>query len=266
MKNYEERDEFLRKRAERKRKKRRRNLIIGYFTFMVLALCVLTILTFTVFFPIKNISVTGSKVYEDKQILAVSGIEKGDNIFAINQKKVLLRLKNNLPYVEKIEFKRKLPDTLNIVITDADEYACFNVGGSFYTVSKSGWVLEKSSSKPDNIFEIRGVKVSCKVGSQIEYKNAQEKELVDRLLNIFGSNNVKPDFVDVTDALDIKIGAEKRFEIDLGSPNHLEEKIKHFSKMIQKIPEKEEGYINLSMWSPENTTATFVKKTEENIE
>lgn len=259
MKNYAERDEFLRKRAERKRKLRIRNLVIGYFAFMITALCVLTVLTFTVFFPIKSLGAKGSKVYGSEQILAASGIEKGDNLFTVNPSKVLKNLKKNLPFVESIKIERKLPDTLNIIVTDADEYACIFSKGKYYTISSTGWVLEKGDAVPENIFEIRGVEVNCKVASAVEYKNSEEKELLKRLLTAFEEKDITLNYIDITDKLDITIGAESRFNVKLGSANNTEEKIKHFEKMAESIPENESGLINLSMWTPENTTATYVK-------
>lgn len=231
---------------------------------MVLAICILIILIFTVFFPIKNINVKGSKVYDSNQILAVCGIEKGDNLLAVSGKKTLSRIKKKLPYVDSVELKITMPDTINITVKDADKYACFKVEDDYYIVSKSGWVMEKVTEKPENLFEIRGADVKCSVACQTEYKNDEDKELIEKLISLFTSDNIDIDYFDISDTLNYKFGAEDRFEVQLGSSNYLEEKVKHFAKMVDNIPEKDKGDINLTMWTPENPTATFVKEKTEN--
>ena len=58
LKRTQERDEFLRKRAERQRKIIKRRIRITFFIFIFLLICVGAILSLTVFFPIKNIDIS----------------------------------------------------------------------------------------------------------------------------------------------------------------------------------------------------------------
>ena len=87
MKKEVVRDEFIRKRMERQRKLRKRRLIAFFIVFIILLLCVGAVLSFTVFFPIDNISVKGSKIYSSQEILSKCNIGKGDNLFAVNRAK-----------------------------------------------------------------------------------------------------------------------------------------------------------------------------------
>lgn len=264
LSNTRERDEFLRKRAIRQRKQKRRRLIASFVIFMITAVCVLITLCLTVFFSIKNLTATGSKVYSNEEIIKVSGIKKGDNLFAINRSDVLNKLKQKLPYIETVKFDRNFPDSLKIKVTDADEYAAYSLGGKFYTVSRSGWVLEENYEKPDKIFEIRGVKAKCKVGNAIEFKDEKQNELIERIYNALKQNNIKIDYIDITDEIELKIGVCKRFDVNLGTSNNIEEKVKHLEKMIEKLDKKAEGKINLSMWTIDNPKAAFVEKKGEN--
>ena len=110
-------DEFLRKRKARQRKIRRRRIKVLLF---VLAVGVGVILSLTVFFKIESISASGSSKYSAEQIIAATGIKKGDNLFisSVNEEK----LKTKLPYIEKVTVKRKLPGTYTLKVTDAAEY------------------------------------------------------------------------------------------------------------------------------------------------
>lgn len=264
MSNSIERDEFLRKRAIRAKKQKRRRLIVSFFSFVIISVCVLITLCLTVFFPIKNLTATGSKVYTNEEILKACGIKTGDNLFAINKSEVLTDLKTRLPFIETVEFDRSFPDSLKIKVTDADEYAAYNLNGKFFIVSKTGWVLEEKSEKPNKIFEIRGVNAKCKVGSAVEFKNENQNELIKRIYDALNQNNISVDYIDISNEVKLNVGVFGRFNVDLGTVNNIEEKIKHLEKMIEKIDKNAEGDINLSMWSIDNPKAAFVEKKSEN--
>jgi cell division septal protein FtsQ len=160
-------DEFLRKRVARQRKIRKRRLKIFFTLFVIFLLGLSVILCLTVFFPIENLTAKGSALYKSEEIIKASDIKLGDNLFAITEGNTLKKIKHKLPYIESVEFKRTLPDSLMITVKDADEYACYYDGKAYYTVSKSGWVLKKEYEPPDNIFTVKGAKVECKVGASI---------------------------------------------------------------------------------------------------
>ena len=152
MKKTQVNDEFIRKRMERQKRIRKRRLIISFYILIFVLLCVGAVLSLTVFFPIEKLKVEGSAIYTQQEILSVADINTGDNLFAISKKTVLSRLKAKLPYVEKIEFERKLPGEFKIKVTDAEEFAVYKIKEEYYTVSEQGWVLKKSSQPSNKIF------------------------------------------------------------------------------------------------------------------
>ena len=83
MKREVPRDEFLKKRAERQRKIRKRRLKLMLLLFVVAALCTGVVLSLTVLFPIKDITATGSKIYTEKEIVKYSGISLEDNLLGL---------------------------------------------------------------------------------------------------------------------------------------------------------------------------------------
>ncbi len=258
-----ERDEFIRKRTARQKKLRKRRLKIFFVVLIVFLLLLGAILSLTVFFPIENITASGSAVYNSEQIIESSGIQKGDNLFVVSESVVLSKLKTKLPYIESVKLKRKLMGDIKIFVKDADEYAVILNNGNYYTVSKSGWVLEKSEEPAENIFEILGADTECKVGAEIIYKNAEQKELINRITESLKVEKININFVDISDSLNLQVGVENRFTVLIGSSNNIEEKIKHLRGMIEKISPEKQGKINLSMWTVDNTTATFVEKNDK---
>ena len=66
----------------------------------------------------KTLTATGSSYYAEDEIITMSNVKIGDNIF---WGKSVREVKNRLlkdPYIEKIKIERKLPDKINFKITE----------------------------------------------------------------------------------------------------------------------------------------------------
>ena len=263
MKKDLTKDEFLRKRAERQRRIRKRRLKILFCLILIFLLALSVILCLTVFFPIEKIIVKGSKTYKAEQIIKASDIEIGDNLFVTSKGDALKKLKAELPYVEDIEFDRELSGKLTITVKDAGEYACYYDGKLYYTVSKNGWVLKKAAEAPENVFTVSGAKVKCKVGSEISFTDAAQKELTDKIINALTDEKLTINSIDITDSVSITLKVDNRFEVLIGNANYIPEKVKHLASMVENISQEKAGKINLSMWTNDNTQGTFIEQTNE---
>ncbi len=259
MKNEPIRDEFLQKRKARQQKARRKRLIISFIALIITLAITMVTLCLTVFFPITKISANGSKIYTSEEIIANCGIKTGDNLFTFGQKRATDLLKTKLPFIEKVEFQRNLPDTLNIKVTDAKAEYCVMQNGVYYNVSKAGWVLEKLSEKTEGVFEIKASKIKCNVGSEIVFEDEKSHKMLQNIIELLKDNNIKIDYVDVTSKITIKAGVEGRFDVNFGTENYLENKVKHLKVSIENLAENKKGDINLSMWNDQNKQGTFVE-------
>ena len=232
---------------------------IFFVFFTVLILLIAVILSLTILFPIKKITTKGSRVYTNQEIIKNCGIEVNDNLFTVSEKEVLNKLKAKLPFVETVEIERLLPDSLNIKITDAKEYACYQIGEKYFTVSQSGWVLREYIKKPDNIVLVISDKVSCKTGEVIEFQEGNSHSVSQTIIDELVKMNVSVDSVDITEKTSLKAKIEGRFIVNFGTSVDLIPKIKHLNSMLEKIGKNDTGIINLSMWNSQNTQGTFVQ-------
>lgn len=234
-------------------------MIIGIIAASIALVITLVILCLTVFFPIKNITASGSRFYSSEEIVKASGIKIGDNIFAFGKSDAIEALKAKLPFIERVEFDRDFPDGLRIKVYDAKPYLCVSVGGKYYNVSKAGWVLEQLDQKPNNAFEIKMPKVECSVGSEIVYNDKKSKTLLDKIVKLLEENSIKIDYIDISNPILIKVGVDGRFDVNFGSENSLEHKVKHLKATMEKIAKDKSGSINLSMWNDQKPQGTFVE-------
>ena len=256
-------DEFLRKRKMRQKRIRRRRLIISMFFLLIVGIVVTVILCLTVLFPIKTISVSGSKRYSEAQIVDMCGIETGDNLFTASQQKCEERLRVKLPYVEKITFRRELSGKLNIRVTDAAEYAVYTAGGKYYAASRAGHILNEYAELPQGLLEIRVPDLVPEVGRDLALPNAKTGDLLEHLIAQAKENGLTLDRIDLTDPVNITVKIGGRFLVNFGTENALENKFRHLAEMIEKIAPEKTGMINLNMWNPTKPEGTFVEKSIE---
>lgn len=257
MKEHYANDEFMQKRTARQLKIRKRRLKIFLICFVVFLLIVGIVLSLTLFFPIKNITAKGSAIYTPEQILTACGVEKGENIFTVSEKKTLETLKTRLPYIETVEFDRTMPDTLNITVTDAKEYVSYKVGAKYYTVSKSGWVLNSYNEQPKGVIQIVCSGAKCKVGTSLGFEEGKSDSKAREIIAELEKNKISIDYVDITETIFMKAKIEGRFIVNLGSSKDLEPKIKHLKTMITKMKKNDEGTIDLSSWNSQNRQGIF---------
>ncbi len=232
---------------------------IFFVFFLIVAIITGLILSLTVLFPIKHISAKGSRVYTSQQIIDECGVEIGDNIFTVSKTESLKRLKNKLPYVEKVEFNRSLPDELIIKVTDAKEYACYKVDKKYYTVSKDGWVLNSYKKKPKNVVVIVCDVAKCEVGNSIEFNEGVSHDDIQNLIEQLTNYKFEINSIDVSDIVELKVKIDNRFIVNFGTAVDLEFKIRHLNSMTKEMDKNATGKIDLSMWNSQNTQGTFVQ-------
>ena len=91
-------------------------------------LCLLTLVVAltagaTVFFRVEQVVVTGNSRYTQEEIVEVTGLEKGDNLYGWNKFAIAQRLRQTLPYIGEVTIRRALPSTILITVVEWDAVA-----------------------------------------------------------------------------------------------------------------------------------------------
>ncbi|MCQ2454786.1 MAG: FtsQ-type POTRA domain-containing protein [Clostridia bacterium] len=255
-------DDVAKRRAYRRKKARKKHMKSFFIVFLLFCIILGITLSLTVLFPIKKVSASGSKLYEQVHLEQDSGLI-GENIFTVTNGSVEKKLRERYPYVDSVKITRKLPDTVILKVSDASEYYCYNVDGKLYAVSKKGIVLCEYKKQPKDLIIIKTKAVKCSIGKEIEFENDNRKSLVDTLINELKSYKIKINSIDVSDNNDIRLKVADRFEVMLGTNTFITNKCAHLNGMINNIGKDESGTINLTMWSNEKSEGTFIKGSEK---
>ena len=111
--------------ARKKQKSRRGRSRLGkviQFLFVVALLGAMTVGA-TVFFQVEQVEVSGNARYTQEEIVACTGIKPGDNLFRMNKFAIQDHVKEEMPYIEEILIRRRLPSTITVAVTEWDAVA-----------------------------------------------------------------------------------------------------------------------------------------------
>lgn len=146
-------------RKNRNRQRRRR----GRFGFLYKLLSFLVIFTAILvgcvaFFRVNEVVVTGNSRYSTQEVIAASGVELGDNLFLVNRPQTAQSILRQLPYVENAVPVHRLPDTVELHITECVPAAALRFEGSWWLLDARGKLLEQGDkSITGTLPEVRGL-------------------------------------------------------------------------------------------------------------
>ncbi len=253
-----------RRAYEKRRKKVKRNrMIFASFISILIVLITVLVLSLTVFFHIDTITVKGTSRYENEQIIKVSGIEKGDNLFLSHAEKAQEKITEQLPYISKAVVSRQLPSTIVIEITGTSARFCYKTSGGYALTDTDSKVLEvvNADALPQGIAVIKSnTAFVAAVGQHISINNdnkdeqvvkdEKELELLKSVLKAIKESKIQDiTEIDITSPSDIYLVYQSRFRLNLGNSSDLTYKLKSAVEIIAKedaINPTTSGEINLN--------------------
>lgn len=138
------------------RKKRKAILRIVKFTTLLLIVLGGTIYTLlSPIFNIKTISVIGNSEISIDEIISLSGLELEQNMFQYRQADVVKQIKENA-YIDTVKIKRKVPDTVEIVISEREASYMVQFANAYAYINNQGYILEITDKK-ENLPIITGI-------------------------------------------------------------------------------------------------------------
>ena len=222
------------KKIRRRRKARRIALLVA---LGVSVLCVGIVLVLSVFFKISTITITGDRVYSNKEVILKSGIEIGSNLFRVDEEKLNKEITKSLPYVSNITLERQLPDTVIINVTATREVAALQAGTGFALIDHTGKVLDKDASMlREGVAVVTGVTAKSIVeGETIALKTEDEtKTFLAVLEGIKESKMNLLTEINFTKNGEVSLRYDDRITIKLGNADNIVKKLQRATAAIEK--------------------------------
>lgn len=265
MPNYDDaleqrRKEIAAKRKASKKRQRAKSAKRLLILFIIAAIITLCVLSLTIFFPVKNITVKGESPYTAEQIIKASGISKGKNVFVTGMS-AEQDICKALPYIGSVDISRNLSGNIVITAYKAKPNYCYNSGNKFLLCDAEDKVLEVLVTEPQDTVTVFGATAkNTKAGNKVTFEDEEKKELFLNVVNVLNNKKIKVNSVNVEQKVDIALRVEGRFNVKLGSTAYLEAKINHLSGMIKQTEKDRVGTIDLSDYSPQKPTGILTRE------
>ena len=123
--------------------------VIG-FILIIISLCYLAVVQLrylffsTSYFELKTIEVAGNLTLTDQEIINISGVSPGLNVFKLNKEAVMERLESN-PVIKNVSVELQGLYTLKIELSEREPIMYAKVGTTFYEIAEDGIIIDTRS-------------------------------------------------------------------------------------------------------------------------
>ncbi|MBR0051476.1 MAG: FtsQ-type POTRA domain-containing protein [Firmicutes bacterium] len=140
-------EQTAQKPSKKKKKRRRKHYFLRFCIFCALVFGLYYFLN-SDFFAVRKFEVSGNQYYTPAQIIEMSGLQSGVNMFFETKTRPARNALLEDPYIRLAEIKRKPKDTIQIVIEERREYAAVPYGEQFVLIDREGTVLRVADEEP----------------------------------------------------------------------------------------------------------------------
>ena len=133
--------------GKKKKKRRRKHYFLRFCIFCAIVFGLYKFLD-SDFFAVRNFEVTGNAYYTPAQIVEMSGLQSGVNLFFETKTRPARDLLLADPYIKVADIKRSPRDTITIDITERREYAAVPYGEQYVLIDREGMVLRIADAEP----------------------------------------------------------------------------------------------------------------------
>jgi cell division protein FtsQ len=225
----------------------------GRFKYVILMfiICIFTAFFLSSsFFQIKFISVNGTNSVTREEIIKLSSIYYGENIFRINKRNSMKSIFQN-PYVKAIKIKRVIPNKVIIDIIEREIMAYVPYVGSYINIDEEGMILEINPAiKHPDLPVVKGLKFDTfKVG---EFLNVEDKEQFTTTTQLIKEIRAAEMLglvseIDVTNLSNIRLNIRDDIKANLGDGENMNYKINFAKSIIEDVKKQElKGTIEMS--------------------
>lgn len=225
----------------------------GRFKYVVLMFIICIFMAFFLsssFFQIKFIAVNGNNNVTREEIIKLSSIYYGENIFRINKRNSMKSIFQN-PYVKMIKINRIMPNRVVIEVIEREIMAYVPYVGSYLNIDEEGMILEINPAITRlDLPVVKGLKFDTfKVGEILDIENKEQFStttiLIKEIKNAGMLNLVSE--IDVTDLSNISLKIREGIKANLGGIDNIDYKISFSKSIIEDVRKQNfKGTIEMS--------------------
>lgn len=231
----------------KKKKKRIKKFVL--ISILLISLFITLCLKLS-YFNINEIKVHNNKNLSTEEIIKLSNIGKGSNIFYLNTKESITNILTD-SYVLNVNIKRKLPSNIDITVEERDAAFYLPKENKFLIIGKDGVVLEeKQTLSNSSLIKLLGFdSKQAIVGKKLPCDDSRKISVIGTITEIVTGDTSMPKIisVDIGNLLNIRVYYENMY-IKLGTSENLDKKLNKALTMLKLEQLKvAKGYIDVSV-------------------
>ena len=240
--------------ARRNRYNRRRHQ--GRFSFLYkilvfIAICGAIAVALALFFKVDKVTVTGNSRYSADKIVEAAGIQTGDNMFFLNKYKASEQITTALPYVETVQIRRQLPDTLVVTVTECTAPAAVQQDGKLWLLSGDGKIVDSKTGDGKQYAMVKGLSLlEPQVGSDIQVPDEEQSsaQLLLTLLGLLRDKGMLADVqsIDLSDSASVILRYLDRFDVTFRWDADFDYKLDYLLAVVERLEINEKGAIDMT--------------------
>lgn len=239
--------------ATQKRRRKKRNYTIHYIILITVLIITFAILSFTVFFNIKTITVNGKVAgVDNNSIIGQTSLKIGDSLLLINKEKIENQIMTNNFLLDGVEVQRNFPSGISLNLVEAKPTIAVKFERQYYFFSEAMRLMkiEKTNVYPDITCYV-GVKMPEGIapGAYLKQADAEGLELcmdIRELILQKNFNNIT--YVDITSDINVSLFYKEQIQIKVGTITDLSYKLDSASRVItQKLTEEQVGVLDVQL-------------------
>ena len=235
-----------------KKSKKRINTskVVIIFSLILIVVIVLYTSLNSGIFNSDNIEIEGNKYVESEYIIKALEVNNNKNIFRYNIKDMEEILLNN-KYIDKVEIKRLLPNTLKVSIIEKEIVAnLYNEEIYCYIDKEGNFIDEIDENNKDNEVITVHIDYNKTDSQEIKFKHEENKKRLLYLLEYIKEEGIykKIDNIDMTKPNSINMSTKEDINILLNSDEELKYNISRLAMILADLQNKKQkgGEIDLS--------------------
>ena len=201
------------------------------------------------FFNIKEIDVINNKKISSETIISLSELKKDENIFRFIKSKTIENIKTNA-YIENVKIHRKIPDTIQIEVTERKHRFSVDFLGKYAYINNQGYILEISENSNQKTI-IQGISTKEEdvvVGKRLCDEDLEKLQDTIKIMDSAKEYELdsKITSIDITDKDNYTIYLEEENKkVYLGDNSNLSNKILYVNAIIEQEKNKKgEIFVN----------------------
>ncbi len=242
------------RRLEVQKRKRVFKRTVGLFLLFVLCA---VIASFTPYFDIKQVNVTGNSRVSAQEIEEASGINEGSNIFRVKLNSVRKRLEK-ISYVHSVRIKREFPNQISIEIEESQPVAAAPYMGNYILIDMYGKTLEQETKenleKFPEIVNLIGLEIkNFELGEKIIVQNERNLQIVLESLTELVHNSLIGNMneIDLTDDSGLVFRMnDSKLTVLMGDATDLPYRVKFLKEILDKLGGTPRGIIDFTAKDP----------------